>query len=66
MPGVDGVEHTSALIFGLTVGVVDYNVITRFGIRNYSSIRALRGRLTRSLRVASFEATRSGGFRGTY
>jgi hypothetical protein len=66
MPGVDGVEHTSALIFGVTVGVVDYNVFTRIWIRNNSSIRALRGRLTRSLRVASFEATRSGGFRGTY
>jgi hypothetical protein len=66
MPGVDGVDHTSALIFRITVGVVDYNVITRVWIRNHSSIRALRGRLTRSLRVAFFKATRSGGFGGTY
>ncbi len=29
-PGVDGVEHTSALFWGLTVGVLNYAVLPRF------------------------------------
>jgi hypothetical protein len=48
--GVDGVEHTAALIFGLTVGALDYLVISRL-----SETRA-KGqwstRLTRLRRVA--------------
>lgn len=29
-PGVDGVEHTSALVWGVMAGVLDYAVISRF------------------------------------
>ena len=36
-PGVDGVEHTSALVWGVVAGVLNYAVISRFNVTCASS-----------------------------
>jgi hypothetical protein len=46
-PGVDGVEHTTALIFGVAAGVVNYAVISRLSeTRNASPNARCRARFT--------------------
>jgi hypothetical protein len=45
-PGVDGVEHTTALIFGLTAGLVDYVLVSRLSTsREHSSMGQWSSRL---------------------
>lgn len=40
-PGVDGVEHTTALVWGVTAGVVDYVVVSRFSDTRDASSKGL-------------------------
>ncbi|HUZ40581.1 MAG TPA: hypothetical protein VMU68_04215 [Acidimicrobiales bacterium] len=51
--GVDGVEHTTALVIGLTAGVLDYLVISRFSETPDNSLKGQwSARLNSFLRVA--------------
>jgi hypothetical protein len=51
--GVDGVEHTTALVIGLTAGVLDYLVISRFSeAREHSLREQWVARLTWFARIA--------------